>query len=186
MRRNFLFVLAAGLAAAPAAAAVTVLGSSSARLCYEATESVFTPRPDMVRRCDEALDQEALSDHDRVATYVNRGILKLRTGRFDEAIADFDTAAAEDPDQAEAYLNKGLALLRQSGASEAALPLFDTAIAKGTRKRALAYYGRAVANELAGRVRAAYQDYREASRLDPKWAVPKKDLARFRVREPSS
>ena len=189
MRSKFLLAAAALGAAAfatPAAAGVTVLGSSSARLCFEATESVFTPRPDMVRRCDEALDHEALSDYDRVATYVNRGILKLRTGRLEEAIADFDTAAAEDPDQAEAYLNKGLALLRRPGAEAEALPLFDAALAKRTRKPALAHYGRAVAHELGGRVREAWLDYREASRLDPKWTTPRKDLARFRVRAPSS
>jgi hypothetical protein len=59
--------------------------------------------------------------------------------------------------------------------------MFDTAIAKKTRRPELAYYGRAVAHELAGQVRAAYQDYRQASRLDPKWRQPKLELARFRV-----
>jgi hypothetical protein len=39
-----------------------------------------------------------------------------------------------------------------------------------------------VANELSGHVRAAYEDYRQASLLDPTWKDPKADLARFRVR----
>ena len=172
---------AACLVAAPAAAGVTVLGSSSARLCYEATESRMSPAVDALRRCDEALSQEALNKRDTVATLVNRGIVKLRMGRSDEAIADFDAAAARDPGQAEAYLNKGLALIRVGDDWERALPLFDAALAKRTRKPALAYYGRAVANELGGRVKEAYRDYRLASRSDPDWNAPKAQLARFKI-----
>lgn len=186
MRNTFLFAAAATalVLAGPVAAAVTVLGNSDARLCYEATESILSPRPDSLRRCDEALEMEALSEYDRVATLVNRGILKLRKGSVDEAIADFDAASARDPQQAEAYLNKGLALLRQPDAWEQALPLFDTALERETRKPALAYFGRAVANEMGGRVKAAYLDYLQASRLDPKWRIPKAELARFKVRQP--
>lgn len=182
MRISFLSAAATILITGPAAAGVTVIGSSSARLCYEATESRLMPAFDTLRRCDEALNQEALSDYDTVATLVNRGIVKLRMGRQQEAIADFDAASKRDPDQAEAYLNKGLALLRAGDAWEQALPLFDTALAKRTRKPALAYFGRAVANELGGRVKEAYRDYRLASRTDPKWTAPRTELARFKVR----
>ena len=59
--------------------------------------------------------------------------------------------------------------------------MFDSALEKKTRRPELAYYGRAVAHELTGEVRAAYRDYRQASRLDPKWRQPKADLARFKV-----
>jgi tetratricopeptide (TPR) repeat protein len=122
-----------------------------------------------------------LSDSDRVATLVNRGILKARLGDLEAAVLDYDSALDQDPDEAEAYLNKGFALLRLSNAAENAKPLFDSALAKRTRRPELAYYGRAVANELSGQVRAAYEDYRQASRLNPKWDDPKADLARFRV-----
>ncbi len=60
--------------------------------------------------------------------------------------------------------------------------MFDTALEKKTRRPELAYYGRAVANELTGQVRAAYEDYRQASRLDPNWKDPKAELARFSVK----
>jgi tetratricopeptide (TPR) repeat protein len=179
---RILFVSAAALlAAAPAAAGVTVIGSSAARMCFEATESRLAPALETLRRCDEALNQEALNKRDMVATLVNRGIVKVRLGRHDEAIADFDAASARDPDQAEAYLNKGLALLRAGDEWERALPLFDTALAKRTRKPALAYYGRAVANELGGRVKEAYRDYHLASRTEPDWSAPKIQLARFKL-----
>jgi tetratricopeptide (TPR) repeat protein len=179
---KFLFAAAALLAASPGAAAVTVLGNSSARLCYEAAESRSAPTAGVLRTCDEAMRADALTDYDRVATLVNRGILKARLGRIDEAILDYDAALSRDPSEAEAYLNKGFALLHLDDAAQQARPMFDHALAKKTRRPELAYYGRAVANELTGQVRAAYEDYRQASLLDPKWQDPKADLARFRVR----
>jgi tetratricopeptide (TPR) repeat protein len=181
MGSKFLFAAAALLAATPAAAAVTVLGNSSARLCFEAAESRSVPTFRDLRTCDEALTQDALSQYDEVATLVNRGILKARLGDLDEAIVDYDNALSRDPEQAEAYLNKGFALLHLPDAARQARPMFDSAIEKKTRRPELAYYGRAVANEMSGQVRAAYNDYLEASRLDPKWREPKLELARFRV-----
>ncbi|HYD37561.1 MAG TPA: tetratricopeptide repeat protein [Allosphingosinicella sp.] len=182
MGSKFLFAAAALLASAPAAAAVTVLGNSSARLCYEAAESRSNPSMSVIRTCDQAMRDEALSDYDYVATLVNRGILKVRLGQVDEAISDYDAALDRDPDEAEAYLNKGFALLHLPDAAQQARPMFDSALAKRTRKPALAYYGRAVANELSGHVRAAYEDYRQASQLDPNWKDPKADLARFAIK----
>jgi Tfp pilus assembly protein PilF len=177
------FLLAAAVAAmaVPAGAAVTVLGNSSARLCYQAAESGSIAGNGM-GYCDQALREENLSAHDRVATHVNRGILKLRQGSLDAAIVDFDKAIEQNPDEAEAYLNKGMAVLRGSD-SAGAVSLFDTAIVKKTRKPAIAYFGRAVANELGGDIRAAYRDYRQASRIEPKWGLPKAELARFTVRQ---
>ncbi|MEA3064553.1 MAG: hypothetical protein QOJ27_999 [Sphingomonadales bacterium] len=182
MRSQFLFAAAALLAASPAAGAVTVLGNSSARLCYEAAESHMSPSMTLIRTCDDAMRDEGLSGYDRVATLVNRGILKARLGNLDEAIVDYDAALRSDPNEAEAYLNKGFALLHLPDAARQARPMFDSALEKKTRRPELAYYGRAVANELSGEVRAAYDDYRQASRLDPKWQDPKADLARFQVR----
>ena len=181
MRSNFLFAAAALLVASPAAGAVTVLGNSSARLCFEAAESRATPSMSLIHTCDQAMRDENLSGYDRVATLINRGILKARLGKVQDAIVDYDAALDSDPNEPEAYLNKGFALLRLSDA-EPARPLFDSALAKKTRRPELAYYGRAVANELTGQVRAAYEDYRQASLLDPKWKDPKADLARFSVR----
>jgi tetratricopeptide (TPR) repeat protein len=182
MRSNFLFAATALLVASPAAGAVTVLGNSSARLCYEAAESRGNSSLTVIRTCDQAMRDEGLSDYDRVATLVNRGILKARLGNLDDAIVDYDAALHRDPNEAEAYLNKGFALLHLPDAAQQARPMFDNALAKRTRRPELAYYGRAVANELTGQVRAAYEDYQQASRLDPKWRDPKADLARFSVR----
>lgn len=180
MRIHFLFAAAGLIAASPALAAVAVVGNSAARTCYEAAESRAAPTFASIRTCDEALRQD-VSQYDIVATYVNRGILKARMGRVAEAIVDYDEALELNPNEPEAYLNKGFAMLHLPAVEREAKPMFDTALAKKTRRPELAYYGRAVAHELNGDVRSAYYDYRQASRLDPKWRDPKTELARFKV-----
>lgn len=172
--------IAACAAAAPANAAVVVLGNSDARLCFEAADSPMMPIGRDIRRCDEALLHETLTAYETVATYVNRGILQLRRGAVDVAIADFDRAIAMDPNQPEAYLNKGAALLRRENAAEA-MNLFSMALAHNTTRPALAHYGRAIANETLGNLSAAYRDYTAASQIAPNWNEPRVELTRFRV-----
>jgi tetratricopeptide (TPR) repeat protein len=180
VRAAFVFVLSSMLAA-PAGAAVTVIGSNAARQCYEAAEAPFAARPETLAMCDRALDGPPLSTRDLVATYVNRGILRVRGGDLAGGIEDFDAAIARDPDVAEAWFNRGVALLRTRGAA-AALPSFEEAVARGTDQPALAYFGRAVALEALGNVRGAYADFRRASELAPGWDRPRAELARFTVR----
>jgi tetratricopeptide (TPR) repeat protein len=181
---RLLLIVALAASAAPAAAAVTVIGNSDARLCYEAAEAKDGTSLGSLDRCDRALASDNLNTYDTTATYVNRGILKLRLNRIDDAIADFDQAIGHDPNEAEAYVNKGMAMLRRDGRWSDAVALFDTGIEKRTRRPAIAYYGRAVANEMGGRIKEAYLDYRQASLIDPKWRDPKTELSRFTVRQP--
>lgn len=166
--------------ATPASASVMVIGSSDARMCYEAADSPIMPQVIDLRRCDSALQTDNLSAYETVATHVNRGILRLRRGQIDQAIADFDRAMQLDPNQPEAYLNKGAARIRQDNPTEAA-ELFTVALQHNTRRPAVAHYGRAVAYEALGNVREAYADYRAASELAPDWSQPRADLQRFRV-----
>ena len=177
---RYLFAALLAAVSVPALGAVTVVGSSSARMCFEAADSPMMPSIRDMRYCDDAFAQGALSQHDTVATYVNRGILKLRRNQIEAAIADFDQAIEIDPRQPEAYLNKGAALIRLNNPTEA-LSLFTAALEYHTRRPEIAHFGRAIANETLGNVRAAYDDYRMASQLDPDWADPQTELRRFRV-----
>ena len=177
-----LFAAALAATAIPAGAAVTVLGSTSARMCFEAADTKIAPSREGITYCNQALAQENLSNYDMAATYVNRGILKMRVGDNDGAISDYDAALHSDPQQAEAYLNKGVALLHKPEGWAQAVPLFDTALEKKTRRPEVAYYGRGVANELGGNIKQAYFDYREASRIAPHWREPQAELTRFSIR----
>lgn len=174
--------LAAALVALPlpAAAGVVVLGSGSARMCYLAAESRARPTADDMQRCDDAVAEEAADMTRLVSSHVNRGILRLRRGDTAGAMRDFDEATRLNPAEPEAYLNRGNLLLRDDQVA-GAIAQFDSAIARQTRRPALAYYGRAIAYEESGNLRAAYNDYRRASQLAPGWEEPRVELARFRV-----
>ena len=169
------------LAGTAASASVTVIGGSYARQCYEAAEYSRPSFDQAIAACDMALHGEALVRSDEVATYVNRGILRVRAGRIREGLADFDRAIELDPSLSEAWFNRGAAMLRVDAAAEA-LPYLDAAVQRGPIRPALAYYGRGLANEAVGNLRAAYEDYRRASELEPGWDRPRADLARFSVR----
>ena len=91
---KFLFAATALSVALPAGAAVTVIGSSSARMCYQSADNRGRADPVDLDDCDTALTTENLLPRDRVATFVNRGIIKHRLSRTAEAIADFDQALA--------------------------------------------------------------------------------------------
>lgn len=178
--RHFLIAAAALALPLPASAGVVVIGGSTARACYQAADRIDRPKLDDFRNCDAALRDGTTAPRDIVATHVNRGILFLRTGNIDAAIADFDRATALDPDEPEAYLNRGAALLKRAQA-QTALTMFDTALQKNTARPEVAYYARGIAHEELGNVRAAYRDYVRASQLAPRWDDPKVELTRFRV-----
>lgn len=159
-----------------ASQAITTIGSSAAQACYEAARD---RRMADVSTCDQALSG-ALSSSDLVATHVNRGILHALREDYSSALLDYDRAIALDPDEAEAYLNKGLLLLRLPNRDREALELVSLAIAKKTKKPAVAYFARAMAHEGLGQAGAAYRDYHQAAMLDPKWDLPVRELRRFR------
>ncbi len=178
-----LILIPACIASAPAAASVVVLGSSSARLCYQAAESDLPPERRDMDDCNRALAEEGLSDRDTVATHVNRGILRSRSGDVAGGLADFDRATSLDPNEPESYLNKGLVLAIKANQAGKALPLFGLALERRTKRPELAYFGRAVAYEELGNLRSAYADYSQAVAVAPKWQEARAELARFQVRK---
>ena len=182
-RFKSLFVVAAScLATSAAGAAVTVIGSSNARICYEAAEREASVGRQQLEPCNMALQEPTLSLADTVATHVNRGILRSRVGDVPGALADFDQATSLDPGEPEAYLNKALVLTMRANDARTALPLFSMALERKTKRPELAYYGRAAAYEELGNLRSAYADYSQAAAAAPRWQQPRSELARFQVR----
>ncbi len=176
--------LGASLAAAATSANTAVIGASFARGCYEAAErgpSPARPLRDALRLCDGALNEEALPLDQRVATYVNRGIIQMHARQFAAAITDYDTAIRLSPDVAEAYVNKGIALINWGDRTDQAVDMLSAGIDRGPLKPAVAYYSRGIANETLGRTREAYEDYSRAAQLAPGWADPVTELQRFQT-----
>ncbi|MEO1169254.1 MAG: tetratricopeptide repeat protein [Pseudomonadota bacterium] len=161
-------------------ASVQVAGNSSAEACYVAAERQSDSRIDL-RPCDFALDREALTREDRIATFVNRGIIQFHRGQYNLALADFDRALSMDAEQPEAMLNKAIALMRRDERGEDALPLFTRALELGTEQPAVAHYGRGLAHHLNGDLTAAYMDILTATELAPEWDAPRDDLSNYIV-----
>ena len=181
MRALVLAVSAAAFAAAlPASAGIMVIGGSYAEGCFRAAEQ-HNATLESLTTCDRAFTEQSLTPEDELATYVNRGILRMMRSDYGRAHSDFSTAMAIDPNRSEPYLN--LAIMRfKQGKSAEALPLFSKAIELGTQVPEIAYYGRGLAHEDVGNVKAAYDDLQRAVSLKPKWDAPAKDLARYQVR----
>lgn len=162
-------------------ASVVTIGGSFATSCYQSAKIQDT-RHRAIEDCDRALSEEALTTEDRVATFVNRGILHLRRANLTAANADFDSALRLDPKQPEAWLNKAIAKVRYGNGADA-LPLVAKAFEYRTRRPALAYFVRAVAYEDSGNIAAAYRDLQSARALEPEWQEPVIELRRFTVRQ---
>jgi tetratricopeptide (TPR) repeat protein len=166
-------------AAGTAHAAVTVQGSGLAEQCSTAAKAGSdTPVDEAV--CTQSIQEELMPARDRAGTYVNRGCIRLRAKRYDEAIADFDTAIQYQADLAEAYVNRGAAEIGKHRFKESVADL-DKAIALGVQEPEKAYYDRAVAHEWLEDYKAAYLDYQKALEIAPDWNLVNQQLARFTV-----
>ncbi|MCS6985968.1 MAG: tetratricopeptide repeat protein [Sphingomonadaceae bacterium] len=177
--RRVAVVLALALAA-PAQGAVTIIGGGLARECYLAAE--FRQERSLgVEVCTRALQTEPLKRRDRAATLVNRGILHMQARDFDRALADYDAALRLMPELAEAHVNKGIALLHRGGADREAVAALTRGLELGPSRPEVAFYTRAVAHEILGNARAAYEDYQAALAARPGWEEPIEQLKRFTV-----
>jgi tetratricopeptide (TPR) repeat protein len=171
---------AAGLTAGTAQASVVVLGEHAGATCYQSARAGLGSRS-ALETCTEALASGMLTAQEIVATHVNRGIVRLTGGDHKGALADFDRAIQLNPNEPESYLNKGSTLIRMGSAPAQAIPLFEEALQRKTRRPELAYFARGIAHELSGNVQAAYRDYKRAQELAPRWDEPTRELSRFQV-----
>lgn len=181
---KILFALgtAAAFAGTANAHSISVLGrNADAIACFRAADSEMR-RPDAVDTCSKALRNRDLDRYDQMATLVNRGIVHFRLENFDAAIADFDSAMAIQSAQPDAMINRGITMLAAGHDIDASMRYIDQGLEGGPQRPWVGYYGRAVANELAGRDGAAYRDYRRASDLRPDWQLPRQAMSRFSVR----
>jgi tetratricopeptide (TPR) repeat protein len=172
--------LLAVAAAAPAQAAVTVIGGGLARDCYEAVEYVRVSNSDAIRICDLALEQEVLTRRNRAATYTNRGILFMRDGRNDRALADYKKSLSLMP-LLETKVNLGAALYGLKRYTEALEALNEGIATDSDNARATGFYNRALTYERLGNVQAAYEDFRTALEIKPDFEAAQRQLTRFTV-----
>lgn len=163
--RSLFTILAAFLAGASAASAqmaVTTFGATDATSCFQDASNGYATGTD---DCDRALGGP-LSDRDRVATLVNRGVILNRAGRYDDAIRDFDAALARDGATPEAYLNRGNSLLLQNK-PDAAIADYQSALANGLEEAHIAWHNIGLAYYAKADLVKAREAFRKALEIMP-------------------
>ncbi len=174
MRIRLILLTAAALSpfGASAQMSVTTFGATEAQQCYESARDDFSRNSDS---CDEALKSQAMTARDRIATYVNRGVVLNRAGDLEHALADFDRAIAADGELAEAYLNRGNTyyLMRRY---DDAIADYEAALRYDLTKSHVAWYNIGLAQEAKKDAVKAREAYRMALEINPDFGPAQKKL----------
>lgn len=172
----------AGVVMAPQAhAAITVFGGGLARGCYEAVEYSKVAVSKAFEICDMALELEQLSRRDRAATLTNRGILYMREGRHERALADYSKSIRLMPELLESKVNLGAALYGLGRYPEALAALNEGLKTDSADARMIGFYNRALCHEQLGDLQSAYEDFQRALDIWPEFQLARKQLERFTV-----
>ncbi len=180
MFRVFALAACAAVLAPLANAQVTVIGGGIARDCYDAVKYGLTQPSEAEEICTRALQLEALNVSNKAATYTNRGVLRMRQGDYDAALADYAISKRMKPQTGATWLNEGAALIFKKDYT-AALVSLEKAIELNSEDLYAAYYNRAIARESTGDVQGAYYDFVKSKELNPDFPQTDRQLARFTV-----
>lgn len=175
---------ATALVAETASAQVFVIGNGLGGECYQKTKNDYISFRDADQTCTRALREQVMTRSNRAATYVNRGVLRMRAGKYDAALADYAEATDLNPELGAAFLNEGAAHIYRQDFAAALAPL-DRAIELESADLFAAYYNRAIAKENTGDVSGAFHDFETALELKPGWDLAERQLTRFTVSDGS-
>lgn len=175
---------ATALAAETMSAQVFVIGNGLGGECFQKTKNAYASFRAADDVCTRALREQAMTRPNRAATYVNRGVLRMRAGKYDAALSDYSEALSLQPELGAAYLNRGAAYIHQRDFQSALAPL-NRAIELESDDLFAAYYNRAIARENTGDVAGAFEDFNTSLELKPGWELAERQLTRFSVEEAS-
>jgi tetratricopeptide (TPR) repeat protein len=151
--------------AGPMSAADTVLGPSTAYLCFE--ESRWGKSIRGIKECDKAIaDSELMSKRDLAATYSNRGIIYSANGVYDLAIRDHTRAIEIRPLLAQAIVNRGNVYFRM-GEYKKAIVNYDQALQINGPANATTYLNRGLALLEMKSFGRAKESFEQALALNP-------------------
>jgi len=183
MKTYRLAFLALGMTAFASAAnaQLVVQGKGGAAQCYDYAMAGNEGSHYAIKTCSRALN-EVISQKDKAATFVNRGVLYMRKGDQEKASADYEAALAIRPNLTQAHVNNGASLIRQKKFDEA-LAALNTALADtDSPTRAAALYNRAIALDWKQDYNGAYRDLKAALDIRPEWDAALNLISRYEVR----
>ena len=182
VHRIFLALMAASLlTAVPKAQAQVVIsvGTGQAHQCFLYAKS-GTNLLQGTLTCTGALEHDMLSKKDRAGTYDNRGVINDLLGRTEKAAADFNMAIQLDPTLGDPYVNLG-AMMIKKGQYEESLVQINKGLDLGMAFPHIGYYDRAVAQQMLGRYKEAYYDYKKVLEIEPNFKMASERLKDFTV-----
>lgn len=173
------------------AQAIAVFGGGWGEACWRAAlASTFIHMDSAVEEahwkaaaigaCDDALSSGALDRRDTAATYVNRAILEMSREAYAVAEKNLDSALVLMPRLAEAHVDLGSTMINMKKYDEGVKET-ELGLSLGSKEPERGYYNLGIAYERLGDLQKAYESYRQASTLNPKWQDPKDEMARFVV-----
>jgi tetratricopeptide (TPR) repeat protein len=130
--------------------------------------------------CDDALASGALDRRDTAATYINRAVLEMSRENYPVAEKNLDRALGLMPKIGEAHVDLGSTLINMKRYEEGVKET-ELGINLGSKEPERAWYNLGIAYERMGNLQKAYESYKQAAMLDPKWQEPKDEMARFVV-----
>jgi len=189
-------VIAAGALCLPGAAlaqAVQVIGNGSGEDCWKAAKATTFLKmdsaalearwkSDAIGACDDALKSAQMNRIDMASTWVNRGILEMSRERYKNARGNFKEALNLLPKLPEAHVDMGSALINLQQFAEGAKET-ELGLSLGSHEPERGYYNLGIAYEELGDLQKSYENFRRASELAPDWEDPRKQMARFTLKE---
>lgn len=156
----------------PAQAAMNVVTSTLAHECYQ---HAIKPQGSGADICSRALANTKMSDSDKTATLVNRGIIYNAARQLKLAISDFDAALKIEPNFSEAYLNRGNSYFYQDKLDKA-LADYTKAIDLKVKEMDYAYFNRSLVHRKLKQFAAARADLQAALGANPQFKPAKDQL----------
>ena len=146
-------------------AAVTVVGSSDALICYKHAKYGYTSQSS-VFTCLKAISEKTISKKDLDATRINLGIIYNNKSKPRMALEQFEIAIKNKNMKAEVLLNQGNSLLLLKD-YKGALEKYQASYDNNLEDISAIYFNKGMAHEYLGNIDKAVSFYKKAVTLNP-------------------
>lgn len=178
MKRLVFALACSGFLAGAANAQILVIGNSLGKDCFNAAKFSDGPASAQERTCTKAINSGTLDRRNLTATYVNRGIIRMRKKDFDGANEDYMAAEELNPSYGAIYLNQGAARIGAGEPAEA-IPLLKKSLELDTQQPHVAHYNLGLAYDMTGQLTEAYYAFSDALELKPEWELAQSQIDRY-------
>jgi len=146
-------------------AAITVVGSTDALICYKHAKYGYTTQSS-VFTCLKAISDKAISKKDLDATRINLGIIYNNKSKPRLALEQFEIAFKNESMKAEVLLNQGNSLLLLKN-YKGALEKYQASYENNLDDISAIYFNKGMAHEYLGNIDEAVSFYKKAVTLNP-------------------